>query len=278
MCRLYGFRASAPTKVECGLVLAQNSLLAQSRSDSRGTSHADGWGIATYPNGAPQVERRASAAFQGLHFGTVAERVYARTVVAHVRNATVGAQRRENAHPFRWRTWIFAHNGTVRMFDAVRPILERATNSAFGRLSEDSSDSEVIFHWLLSRMHEADIDLDSGGSSPDAVAGELATAVRDVERICQREGAEEPSRLNWILTDGSLLLASRWHSELHLLIRHGVHDCEICGIPHIDTSPGEDYRAVVVASEPISDEDWKPIPEASVLVVSPDLQAEIRFV
>ena len=28
MCRLYGFRANAPTKIECTLVLAQNALLA----------------------------------------------------------------------------------------------------------------------------------------------------------------------------------------------------------------------------------------------------------
>lgn len=33
MCRLYGFRANEATKVECALVLAQNSLLAQSRAD-----------------------------------------------------------------------------------------------------------------------------------------------------------------------------------------------------------------------------------------------------
>jgi glutamine amidotransferase len=45
MCRLYGFRANAPSQVECALVRAQNALLGQCRRDERGLSNADGWGI-----------------------------------------------------------------------------------------------------------------------------------------------------------------------------------------------------------------------------------------
>jgi predicted glutamine amidotransferase len=53
MCRLYGFRANEPTKVECTLVYAQNALMVQSREDLTGRGNAHGWGIATYEDHCP---------------------------------------------------------------------------------------------------------------------------------------------------------------------------------------------------------------------------------
>src|ERR687897_3268653 len=50
MCRLYGFRATEPTTVECTLVSAQNALIVQSQRDQEGRSNAHGWGVAVYPN------------------------------------------------------------------------------------------------------------------------------------------------------------------------------------------------------------------------------------
>ena len=113
MCRHYCFRANAPTKVECTLIRAQNALISQSRADRRGVAHPDGWGVAVYDNDHPWIERRAAAAYEDLHFSTTAERVYAETVVAHVRKATVGEPSLANTHPFAHACWTFTHNGTV---------------------------------------------------------------------------------------------------------------------------------------------------------------------
>ena len=274
MCRLYGFRANEPTKVECGLVLAQNSLLAQSRGDARGTTHADGWGIATYGNGTPNVERQATAAFEGLYFSTAAERVFARTVVAHVRNATVGETVPANTHPFSHGRWVFAHNGTVREFERVEPLLAAEIAPRLRPHRRGSSDSEAIFYWLLTRL--ADAGVDGNGADADSLADVFGSSLQVVERLCREAGADRPSRLNWILTDGDLLLASRWHSDLHWLERRGVHDCEICGIPHAAKASMDDYRAVVIASEPISDEDWIPVPEASLVMVDGSVEPTIH--
>ena len=91
MCRLYGFRANEPTKVECSLVQAQNALMAQSRMDQAGLTHGHGWGVAEHPDGLPMVEKQAWAAYHGERFKKTAARVYSKTVIAHVRRATVGA-------------------------------------------------------------------------------------------------------------------------------------------------------------------------------------------
>ncbi len=53
MCRLYAMHANEPTRVECGLVKAQNALMAQSKSDMKGYAHGHGWGVADYNNGLP---------------------------------------------------------------------------------------------------------------------------------------------------------------------------------------------------------------------------------
>ena len=84
MCRYYGIRANAPTRVEWHLVGAPNSLLAQSRRDLSGFEHADGWGIAAYDGDAAlRVERRACAAHDGQQFCETAERVAFKAIQIH---------------------------------------------------------------------------------------------------------------------------------------------------------------------------------------------------
>jgi glutamine amidotransferase len=275
MCRLYGFRANEPTKVECTLAYAQNALLSQSRADLRGKSHPDGWGIGFYEDSEPAIERRATAAYEDLHFSATAERMFAQTVVAHVRKATVGAADLANTHPFAHLRWMFIHNGTVRAFDRVRPLLEEETAPELLRLRRGTTDSELTFYWLLTRMKQTGIDLSGMPSFPTSVVDSVGTAVKTLDQWCTREGAERPAQLNFILTDGHILVASRWHNSLHWVEREGVHDCEICGIPHVRHVDGTNYRAVVIASEPITHEAWCEVPEGALLSVGDSTMATI---
>jgi glutamine amidotransferase len=276
MCRLYGLRANEPTKVECSLVYAQNALMMQSRADLGGSSHSDGWGIGFYENSLPTIERRELAAYRDLFFSATAERVYSKTVVAHVRNATVGGASLDNTHPFTHHRWTFAHNGTVRPIDKLRPRLEEETDPSLLERRRGNTDSELTFLWLLSRMSEAGIRLDGENAELGKVAEVLSGAVRLLDERSVAAGAERPAMLNFLLTDGVFLVASRWHRTLHWLDRVGVHDCEICGIPHIHHDSERIYRAVVVASEPITRESWQEVPDHSVLIVDRGVRAEIR--
>jgi len=92
--------ANEPTRVECSLVHAQNALMQQSQLDAEGRMNGHGWGVADYRDGVPLIEKQTWAAFHGEHFRKSAARVYAHTVVAHVRRATVGSTSIENTHPF----------------------------------------------------------------------------------------------------------------------------------------------------------------------------------
>ncbi len=276
MCRLYGFRANEPTRVECSLVRAQNALLVQSRHDLRGRSSPDGWGIAVYMDGRPEVERRVTAAYHDLHFATAASRVFAKTVVAHVREATVGGTAVANSHPFQHDRWVMAHNGTVRGFDRLEPGMVAETDADLITERTGSTDSELAFLWLLTRLRRAGVDLDG----PPHPAGDLgkvvAESVRALSASTRALGLDKPERLNFLLTDGHSMIASRWNNSLHWIERHGVQDCETCGAPHVDHTTNRDYRAVAIASEPISSEAWQQVPEHSLLIVDEEITVKIE--
>lgn len=275
MCRLYGFLANESTKVECTLVHAQNALLRQSRADLRGTSHSDGWGISCYPDGAPLCERRATAAHEDLWFSTTAERIYSHAVIAHVRRATVGGARLENTHPFLHGCWTFAHNGTLSGFERLEPQLLAETDAALLPFRRGTTDSEQIFYWLLTKLIRAGFSLERPAADYEQVASIVADGIFALATRCD-DLEVDPPQLNLLLTDGRGLIASRWNHTLYWVERDGVHDCEICGIPHIEHDPQTRYRAVVVASEPISNEAWREVPEHAVLTINRDIESQLN--
>lgn len=276
MCRLYALKATEPTKVECSLVYAQNALLTQSISDHRGKAHADGWGISCYEDGLPWVRKCDTAAHHGEHFSLTAERLYAKTVIAHVRRATVGAHSRFNSHPFTYGPWTFAHNGTLKGFDQLEGSLAAETDDDLLELRKGKTDSEMIFLWLLTRMRRV------GGSelvpepSFSQVTGLLREALPELDRRSDSTDSTRTTRLNFLLTDGKSLFATCLRNSLYRVTRDGIRDCEICGIPHIHHDSHKHYRAIVMASEPISHENWQEIPDGSVISVSEKLELDVH--
>jgi predicted glutamine amidotransferase len=259
MCRLYGFRATEPTTVECTLVSAQNALIVQSQRDQEGRSNAHGWGVAVYPNGGlPHVERQAWAAYHCEHFREAAARAHARAVVAHVRRATMGVPALENTHPFSYRRWAFAHNGTLRAFGKIRGRMRAAITPEHRAALQGTTDSEHIFYFLLSlREREPDRPpLDT-----------LRAGLQQLILWSRGADPEAPIGLNVLWTDGECMVGSRWRRTLFYLERDEVRDCEVCGCPHVEAVPETPYRAAVVASERISHEPWREVPEGSSFAV-----------
>ena len=260
MCRLYGFRSNTRRKVECELIRSQNSLLEQSLEDERGQSNPHGWGLATYELVEPRVVRQPEAAFDSDAFRWESARAYACNVLAHVRRATVGGVRMANTHPFTHGRWLLAHNGNLGAFDAVRPRLLAAMDPRHRAAIHGDTDSEHVFHWLLS-LRETEPD----GPLLDVVRG-------GVRQVIEWSEAEDPGAeiaLNIILTDGEESVGLRYGRSLWYVERDLVHPCEVCdGALHVEEGGTSPYRAVVVASERVTgDEEWTQIPEAMLFHV-----------
>jgi glutamine amidotransferase len=267
MCRLYGFRASEPTRLECSLVRSQNALMAQSVQDAEGLTHGHGWGVAEHPNGLPLVEKQAWAAYHGEHFKKRAAQVYARAAIAHVRRATVGPPGLENTHPFVHGAWLFAHNGTVPNFaelrDRLLPELDEPHRSEIG----GTTDSEHVFRYLLTLWQRR----------PERP---LAETLREgLEQVVAWAAEIDPAArvsLNILWTDGERLVGSRLNRTLWYLERDRLVRCEICGDTHVHHDPQQPYRAVELASEPVTPERWYEVPNGTVFVIDPDLRLRIE--
>lgn len=293
MCRLYGFRATHPTRVECELIESQNSLMQQSRRDERGLDNPDGWGLGTVRDGELDCEREVGPAHESEEYRRDAARVEATTVLAHVRRATVGESRKENTHPFRREGSMLAHNGHVPFFDRVRPRLLEEMAPELERGIRGTTDSEHVFHLLLSRLRDrlgvaSDREVREADPSGEVMRDVLGETVADMTDWCEAtvSGSGEIPRgpdghrldrvaLNLLWTVGGRLAGSRAGRSLWYLERDGAHRCEVCGEQHPDPEP-EGYRSVVVASERITGEDWEQVPESSVFYVDDRMRLQIQ--
>ena len=266
MCRLYGFRATAPTKAACALVHAPNALMVQSRKDQAGLSHTHGWGIATYSNGVPHVERQTRAAYQDEAFCRAAARADSRTVVAHVRRASIGAVCRDNTHPFVHGRWVFAHNGTLGAFTKMRAWMLEAMRPEHRKAIRGTTDSEHIFHFLMS------LSVQHAEHTPLTT---LRMGLRQLLAWSHEADATAVIGLNVLLSNGEELAGSRWGRTLWYLEQDRRQDCEICGFSPIRHDPHGSYRAAVIASEPISHGPWREAPEGTLFDITPDMR--VRF-
>jgi glutamine amidotransferase len=216
-----------------------HSLLRQSYApaDMRGggTVNADGFGAGWYPGGAttPIRYRRAVPIWADATFAALARELRSGAVLAAVRSATVGMPVVETAcAPFATGRWLFSHNGVVVGWPgsmatlAIRlPVTELITLDA-------PTDSALL--WALVRHRLA--------------AGEsLGCALRAV--TAQVLAAAPGSRLNLLITDGTMLAATAVHHAL--AVRVGDGGVLVCSEP-TDRSP-----------------DWEPVPDRHLLTATP---------
>jgi predicted glutamine amidotransferase len=256
MCRLFAVRADRPVSAEPALVFAPHALARQSCCDLRGECHPNGWGIGYFAHGLPVRVRSTRPAGDDPRYAEAA-RAVSPIVVGHVRQASVGGVSEANTHPFAHGRWLFAHNGTVQGFDNDPEPLRRLIPSHLRERIEGETDSEHLFHVLLGRIEEARPDADG-----------LAAVVRDVLREVAGlypGTADEPTRLNVVLTDGELFVATRWGHTLHI--------AELPA-PGVVNSDGP-VRGIAVASEPVTPTGWAAVPDRSVVVVDGDSRSAV---
>lgn len=208
MCRLFGFRSVIPSQVHSSLASAENALGVQS------VEHPDGWGVAYYVAGVPHVVKSSAPASGDRLFQRMSGVVSSETVVAHVRKATQGERTLLNSHPFQHGRWIMAHNGDIKDFEAVRDHLRSLILPRLRRFILGDTDSEVLFFLFLTFLGHKE-ELHARGAAIDHVADALRQVISTVAELCVQKGLPEPL-LTIVITDGTLLVASRFGKELHM--------------------------------------------------------------
>jgi len=280
MCRLYGLRATHPTRPACELLDAQNALIRQSREDARGLSNPHGWGVGRVRDDTTTCFRQVQPAAESPEYREEVLQTEGTTVLAHVRRATVGDPEHANTHPFRHGEALLIHNGHVPAFDEVRPRLRDRLAPTRRQSIRGSTDSEHVLALLLQLRDEApDASLDivtrrAVRQLQAWVADEASQAAVDPVEAdtasLSHDALEALLGLNLLWTDGHTLAGSRLNRTLWALERTRPHACPICGHDHAEPSADTDYRATTLASERLTGEDWNAVPNGSVFRVDAD--------
>lgn len=208
-------------------------------------SATDGYGVGFYTAGEVLHRKRPQVIREPVSFSAVIEDIKSQVAIAHVREATVGDGRADNTQPFRMRQWLFAHVGSLAGQDQLRERIEGELPDFLRRNVRGETDSELLFHVVLSFLHESG-QLDGVDVAHSAVVSALRKTTEAIDRHTATIGAA-PSTLTLALTNGRQLYAMQRGWQLAYVERNGL--------PKRDSDrPGEkrppmlDVRYVTIAS------------------------------
>ena len=258
MCRLFGLYANK-------LVNAYFSFFEAKRSfENLSREHSQGWGIAWFDGFKWDLYKEP----QSLHESNEAKRriknIRGIIIISHVRRASQGEVKKENTHPWLYKDYVFAHNG-----DANREKLLNLLSENYKDL-EGETDSEVLFHLIVQETENS---------------GEFIEGVRRAIARINSNNIYYTS-LNFVASDGRKLYALRYADE-DLLYRYTLYYLKrpreglkidkvsekTAQLIRMKLAAGE--KAIIVASEKLTEEEWEEIPNKHMLIVNKDLSTEL---
>lgn len=259
MCELFAYSSRVPARVRF-------AFREFARHGGPHAANPDGWGAAYYEGSDAHVLREAQPALTSA-FVPVLEKhdFHSPLVIAHIRRASRGPVTLVNTQPFARELFgkrhIFAHNGDLPDIEQALP-LAHAAHRPMGQ-----TDSEHAFYLLMQSLQV----LDAAGES-----GDLKRRIEVVSDFAAR--LRTLGAANFLFTDGDLLFAhahrrrshpgNTWVPGLHLLMREAAseHQMRASGL-HVQGRDDKPAPAVMLASVPLTPEDWEPLPENTLLVV-----------
>ena len=200
---------------------------------SHAEQHPHGWGLATFPDGeAPVIDKEPICASRSAFLkGRLDAPIEERTLIAHIRFATVGHLEYENCHPFsaadnRGRIWTLAHNGTI--FNG--PQLNDYVGIQYG-----DTDSERVLLHLIDRIDREQIRLGRALDEEERFRT-LAAVIAELSK---------GNKLNLLIYDGEILYAH----------------CNFRGTLHVR----READVLMFSTSPLSGEGWEEAPFTSLV-------------
>lgn len=255
----------------------RHSLIHQSyKSEEREEPlNGDGFGVAWY---APELSlqpgrfRSVTPAWSNSNLVSIARVVRSHCVLAHVRAASRGSVEETNCHPFIADQYAFMHNGDVRGFsDIRRPLLAKLSDGAFASI-EGRTDSEHMFALFRDNLR--------GGEPLAAMADALRATIAQIFELSREHAGGAHCYLNLAVADGTRAIACRVssdpdYSDTLYVSRGRRYVCE--GDQCRMVSPKDDAGAVIVSSEPLSqDPGWEVVPAGHLVLIDGDRATRIE--
>jgi predicted glutamine amidotransferase len=262
MCRWLAYSGS-PIRLEELLYRPRYSLIDQSLHSRLGveTTNGDGFGIGWYVSGAPEpvLFRGVGPAWNDPNLREIARSTTSPLFVAHIRASTGTAVQQTNCHPFRYRNWLWAHNGSIREFHRLKRDLVLAVDPELYPAMTGSTDSEVMFYLALTYGLR---------DRPIAAVERMAGLVESVARAY---GVPDPLQMTVATTDGDRTWCVRYSSEGRS--RSLFYSTEMSALqrlyPEQESLRGLSEETRLVVSEPLGElaGAWQEVPESSYGVI-----------
>ncbi len=206
--------------------------------------------------------------------------IHSEALLYHASLLPPGTSLEEDTQPFRYHRWMFCHNGSIRDFPSIRSRLLSLIPEHLQRLLHGDTDSEACFALFLKLLRDSnrtdDIQLEA------ALAAQLLwKTVRIVEQLSSEAGDSLIATLNFIATNGRMLVATRRGGEkLFYRLLEGSSRCQRCGIePSFpDARPRvrshRSRKSIAIASHLRDSTGWFEIQDGSALAVGSDLNIQ----
>ncbi len=259
MCRILGY-LGPQISLDQLISEPEHSLLVQSyrpREMKSAILNGDGFGLGWYDRETttpPFIYRNLLPIWNDQNLSDLCRYVRSPTWLANLRSATDQMPAEiSNCQPFSHGQLLFVHNGLIENFytSLYRPIREQLCDIAY-RCIKGQTDSEHIFALLVHYLEtQPGIDL----------AEALAQTIEQIDKMAQKAAVHVSA--NIILSVGDRLVAIRFDNQQTAPSFYLLKDSK--RFP----------SSIILASEPLFEDDWQPYPQSELISVGTDLKINV---
>ncbi|MCU0398196.1 MAG: class II glutamine amidotransferase [Cyclobacteriaceae bacterium] len=259
MCRWLAY-AGGSIRLKQLLLDPKQNLIDQSlssRSELTPTN-GDGFGVGWYGiNPEPGLFHSIRPAWNDFNLRDLASNIESSLFMAHVRATSLATIQETNCHPFRYKNWLFVHNGEIDQIQKFRRELLSAVGDEYFENILGSTDSELMFHLALTFGLQVDV--------PKAVT----RMVGFIEDVARKKGVNEAVWMTLGISDGKTLWGFRYGSDGDGPSLYYSPDVTELEKVNPDIKGHLELYARCLVSEPIGEFQhlWTEVPQSSTVVI-----------
>jgi glutamine amidotransferase len=260
----------------------KNSLINQSvrAHEAEEPLNGDGFGVGWYTpdaNDMPGLFVSVRPAWNDRNLKYIAPKITSDCIFAHVRAATSTPVNELNCHPFHFGNYLFMHNGDIEGFHKIkREMIRHLPENIYADI-EGLTDSEHLFALFLHQLEKQ-----RAKDPATKIANALEDAIVDVEEIKARFKVKEPSYINACVTNGDIVVAVRYVSDLSLpastlYYSEGMVYIDEDGNYRMKKNKENKKDGVLIVSERLTGHrsDWVEVPVNSIITVNRELEVSV---
>jgi len=220
-------------------------------------TNGDGFGVGWYSRkDEPGLFKDAMPAWNDENLHEICSQIRAHIFFSHVRASTNGTVQRSNSHPFKYKNWLFQHNGDVHNFLDIKRAAQLEIDSKLFTKIQGTTDSETFFYLVLTY---------NLASNPKAA---FEKTIAKLEELQKKAGHPAGVNLSCSISDGKTLYTIRYGSK-GTSVKTQFYSTDMSCTKDLGVDYSIPQGGVIVVSEPLDrhSNKWTEVPENSFLTI-----------